>query len=260
MQILNFSQIVAPNVAKKVAKKDSSSSDSSDDSDCEPAQKKPVVKAPLTNGKVKATNGKSSSSEDSSEEEAPAKKPKISNSVANKSVSKKKDSSSSSSDSSDESDEKEKPLAKALAKLAPTNTSTPNTLKYGTFVSGGVMQPTIKKLTEGESSSEDSSESDEKTNTKPVIKNGVTPNGKKRNLSASEDNETSVAKKAKQNNSFNKSSNSKPNTPFRRVKDEDIEVDTRLSNNSFDAKVNSKKKKNYTDILPMCFLCCKLND
>lgn len=226
-------------VAPKVVKKESSS-DSSDDSDDKPAPKKPAVKAPLTNGKVVA-NGKSSSSEDSSdsEDEVAAKKPKL-NQSANQSAAKKKESSSSDSSDSDDSDAK-KPITKPTTKLSPTKTSTPNALKYGNFVSAGFMQPTVKKPTKGKSSSEDSSDSDEEKEEKPVVQNNVTPaGGKKRKFSASEEIETPFVKKANNTNgSFNKSSNSKPNTPFRRVKNEDVEVDTRLSNNSFDAKVSA---------------------
>lgn len=222
-------------VTPKVVKKDSSSSDSSDDSDDEPAKKKPVVKAPVVNGKA-VTNGKSSSSEDSSDDEAPAKKAKITNQSANNSVAKKKDSSSS----EDSSDDEEKPAAKTPAKLTtPAKTSTPHNFKPMKFVSGGFVQPTIKKPTEKSSSSEDSSDSNESNEQKPIVQSNGTPAvGKKRKLSLPENDESPFAKKANNgNNSLNKSSNSKPNTPFRRVKNEDVDVDTRLANNSFDAKV-----------------------
>lgn len=230
--------IILSIVAPKVVKKESSGSDSSDDSDDKAAQKKPVAKAPVTNGKVTA-NGKSSSSEDSSDSDdgVAAKKPKVANqSVLNKSAtSKKKESSSSdSSDSDSDNGKNTSAMAKTPAKLtSPTKTSTPNNFKPVKFVSAGFAKPTIKTT---KSSSEDSSDDDDEDEKSVAQNNSVA--GKKRKLS--ENGDSPAAKKANTKNSFNKSanSNSKPNTPFRRVKTEDVEVDNRLSNNSFDAKVN----------------------
>lgn len=211
-------------------KKDSSSSDSSDDSDDEPAKKKPALaKTPVTNGKSTA-NGKSSSEDSSdSDDDETAKKPKV---AANKSITTAKKEESSSSDSSD-SDKNTSKLAKTPAKtISPTKTSTPNNFKPVKFVSGGFAKPTVPKP---ESSSDDSSEDEDQTVQNKSIA------GKKRKLS--ENGDSPMAKKANntKNNSFNKSANgngnSKPNTPFRRVKTEDVEVDERLANNSFDAKV-----------------------
>lgn len=214
-------------IATPKGKKESSSSESSDDSDDEPAKKTPAPKAPITNGKAKVNSKSSSSSEESddSDEGVATKKAKIVPLVV-----KKKGSSSSDSSDSD-SDDKQKPAIKTPAKLGPIKTSTPNNFKPVKFVSGGFAQPTIKKT---ESSSSDDSDSDEK----PAEQNNSTVTvGKKRKFS--ENGDSPAAKKANTtDNSFNKSSNSKPNTPFRRVKTEDVSVDERLANNSFDAKVS----------------------
>lgn len=228
--------------AVKVAKKDSSSSESSDDSDDEPATKKPVVKAPLTNGKVTANGKISSSSDDSSDSDAAtaAKKPKLSNQTANKSAAaKKKDSSSSDSSDSDSDANPKQTMAKTPAKLTtPQKTSTPNNFKPVAFVSAGFAKPTIKttKSSSDDDSTDDSDNNDTSAKATPGQNKSTITAGKKRKLS--ENGDTPLAKKANNTkNSFNKSSQSQPNTPFRRVKTEEIEVDTRLNNNSFDAKV-----------------------
>lgn len=156
-------------------------------------------------------------------------------------MAKKQESSSGESDS--DSDADKKPAGKTPAKLtAPLKTSTPNNFKPMKFVSGGFVQPTVQKPAK-ESSSEEDSDSDEEEETKPAQNNVTANGGKKRKLSTSEESETPNAKKSNKNNSLNKSSNSKPNTPFRRVKNEDVEVDNRLADNSFDAKVRVLQQK-----------------
>lgn len=230
-------------------KKDSSDSSDDSDDDDKPAaagSKKPVVQVAKTNGKVTANGKSSSSDDDSSDSDGKASKPPV---LANKSLNKssvvKKDSSSESSDS-DSDDKTSKLVAKTPAKqLSPTKTSTPNNFKPVKFVSGGFSQPTVLQPTKQSSSDEDSSDAESDNNQTPVQnKNNSTTvvAGKKRKLS--ENGDLPIAKKVANNTtkSFNNSSNSKPNTPFRRVKTEEVEVDTRLANNSFDAKVN---KMNY---------------
>lgn len=224
MCLLKYLYIHILAVVNKTAKKDSSSSDSSDDSDDE--SKKAAAKPVVTNGAAKKNRKSSSEDSSDSDDEAPAKKAKVV--VNNSGAGKKQD---SSSDSSESEEEETKPVAKTPAKLAPTKTSTPHNFKPVAFVSGGFAKPAAEE----ESSDSDSGE-EEKAKAAPVQTNGTA--GKKRKFSASEHNESPVAKKANHNNSFNTSSNSKPNTPFRRVKTEEIEVDDRLANNSFDAKVS----------------------
>lgn len=236
--------------ASKVTKKDSSSSESSDDSDDKPAAtaKKAIAQVSKTNGKTTA-NGKSSSSEeddssDSDKKVASTKTSALANKSSNKStVAKAAKASSSSSESSDSDSNDKKLMAQTPSRLLPpTKTSTPNNFKPVKFVSSGFSKPTIQQPTKSSSDDDSSEESDNKGQTPVQNKNSSTKAvaGKKRKLS--ENGDLPLAKKAANNTnkSFNNGSNSKPNTPFRRVKTEEVDVDTRLANNSFDAKVNYK--------------------
>lgn len=216
-------------------KKDSSSSEDSSDSDDNNAAKK----LKLANNKsvpvktVKKEKSSDSSSEDDSEDEKPTKTPQKTTPIAKKVNAKKESSSSDSSsdDSDNEKAKKTKPEQIKTAKLSPSKTSTPH-FKPVQFVSAGFDKPQQKE--DSSSSEDDSSDSNNKTATKP---NGnVAVGNNKRKLSVSSD-ASSVTKKAKTNDSFNKKNNSNPNSPFRRVKDEEVKVDSRLADNSFAAKV-----------------------
>lgn len=177
-----------------------------------------AAKPALTNGAAKRKAESSSDDSSDSDDASAAKKPKLANNSP-KPTATKQASSDSDSDDSDESDnETNKVQPKEVQKLRPSITSTPN-FKPVQFVSGGFAKPTIK---------DDSV-------------NGDTPkqNGKKRKSSESS-NSSFTIKNGSNNTSLNKSTNSAPNTPFRRVKTEEILVDPRLSNNSYEAKVRSK--------------------
>lgn len=254
--------------AAKVTKKDSSTSDSSDDSDEDnkkpaAAAKKPIVQVSNINGKT-VTNGKSSSSDDDSSDDSDEKTAPVSKKSPIKSTVAKVAKASSTSESSDSDSDGVNKTAKVATKLLPPiKTSTPNNFKPVKFVSSGFNKSTIeepKKAPPPSSSSSDDDSSDEKDANKtiktPVSNKNISTNlgtGKKRKLSEGSD--APSAKKPANNTSFNKSfnnnSNSKQNTPFRRVKTEDVHVDSRLSNNSFDAKVNEETKTTTTHNWPV---------
>lgn len=126
----------------------------------------------------------------------------------------------SSSDDSDDSDSdtanKSIVPLKSAQQLKPSITSTPN-FKPVAFVSGGFAK-------------DEKQNGDHKAPT-----NGV--GGKKRKTSETS-NSSFTIKNGNKNASLNKSTQSAPNTPFRRVKTEDVSVDPRLADNSYDAKVN----------------------
>ncbi|KAJ8952476.1 hypothetical protein NQ318_003271 [Aromia moschata] len=162
-----------------------------------------------------AKKAQKSSSEDSSEEEtktAAAKKPVAKPAAATKKPAKAKESSSE-EDSSEEETPK-KPAA--------------------------VSTPAPKKVAANKESSEDES-SEEEEKEKPAAK---TPKAQKRKAEEEpEEEEMDIKKpnysnfvKAGQNNSFNGNDRRTKNTPFRRVREEDVEIDNRLTNNSFEAK------------------------
>lgn len=177
-----------------------------------------AAKPTLTNGAAKRKAESSSDDSSDSDNASAAKKPKLATNSP-KPAATKQASSDSDSDDSDESDnETNKVQPKAVQKLKPSITSTPN-FKPVQFVSGGFAKPTIK---------DDSL-------------NGDTPkqNGKKRK--SSESSNSSFTIKNGNNSSLNKSTKSAPNTPFRRVKTEDVHVDARLANNSYEAKVISNR-------------------
>ncbi|KAF7991988.1 hypothetical protein HCN44_010789 [Aphidius gifuensis] len=187
------------------AKKKDSSSDSSDSEDEDVT--KPPQKAKAAAPAAKKAD--SSSSEDSSdEEEKPAKKPvaKTNNVAAKKEE--------SSEDSSDDSDEEEKPKAKTPVKAA-----------------------VAKKTEESSSSDDDDDEDEEPAKPKPAEK-------RKREEDADEIAAEATPNKVAKNNydnfvkgGFNGDKSTPKNSPFRRVRDEEIEpIKAELCNNSFEAK------------------------
>lgn len=56
-------------------------------------------------------------------------------------------------------------------------------------------------------------------------------------------NSTPAYKNMKNNKATPHSSEKKPNAPFRRVRDEEVEIDERVKDMSFEAKVSASKQK-----------------
>lgn len=173
------------------------------------------AKPAATNGAAKRKAESSSDDDSDSDDASAAKKPKLANNNGKPAAAKKESSSSDDSDDSDNAANKTPVQPKAVQKLKPSITSTPN-FKPVQFVSGGFAKPQHE---------EDAANGEQ---------NGVS--GKKRKSSESS-NTSFKLKNGNKNTSLNKSTNSAPNTPFRRVKDEEVDVDPRLANNSYDAKV-----------------------
>ncbi|NXD15100.1 NOLC1 protein, partial [Nothocercus nigrocapillus] len=236
-------------------KKARSSSDSdSSSSSSEDEKKKPAPPAKLT-GKVSKPVSKpctpapeaSSSDSDSSsseEEKKPAVKPIIKSTGATKAPVGKKmaaaTSSSSSSDSSSEADEKPKKAGKGALNGSHSTPSTGKAKASSTPAANKLKS----KAADGSSSSSESSSEEEtgKANGGTTCRLGrMTQKKRKReDVHEVETPDTKKTKiKAKTPNTFPRVKQvreDRPSSPFRRVREEEIELDARVADNSFDAK------------------------
>ncbi|KAF5288724.1 hypothetical protein FQA39_LY15296 [Lamprigera yunnana] len=223
----------SPAVPQKVAQESSSDESSSEE---ETATKK--VPLPVTKKVVQKQKESSSSDDDSSEDEMPAKPAATKTNmktVKPQPVAAKQESSEDESSSEDDSTPKapQVPLkTQQPPKLAKKDSSSDDSSSDEDEPPKKMQTPVTQKLAANKESSSDSSEDDE--DEKPESK----PNKKKREANDSmEDN--SFSKKSKFNNSYNENHQSggfNANAPFRRVKDEDVYVDSKFKNNSFEAK------------------------
>ncbi|NXX75286.1 NOLC1 protein, partial [Urocolius indicus] len=244
-----------PQVATKKAQ---SSSDSDSSSEDEKKMKKgkgtpaklagkmgkPASKPSTPAPKAATSDSDSSSSEEEEEKgKKPAVKPATKPTGAAKSAVGKKaaaSSSSSSSDSSSEEDEKPKKAGKGAQNSSKTTASTEKA-KASTPAANN-----LKSKPAGGSSSSSESSSEEETG---KVNGGITYNttGKKQKREDAQEPETPHSKKAKIKA---KTPHTVPKvkrvseaglwwlaaSPFRRVREEEIEVDARVADNSFEAK------------------------
>nr|XP_039258927.1 nucleolar and coiled-body phosphoprotein 1-like [Styela clava] len=237
----------ASNAKDSSSSEESSSGDSSSDEeeDAKKAVAKESVaqlennvdlKTNISTAKQNHDNGKSSSSseESSSEEEEEKVDTKDSKAV----LTTKADDSSSSSEESSSEDEEDSAPPKKIAKIDAD---------IVTKLNSSASKKKMAKQESSSSSSEESSE-EEDDSSKKVTKKDVNNNNKTAELKQvmpADSYFNGTPKTPLQNNintsksSGKKSNKSTPNTPFRRVKDEDFEIDHKFSDNSFGSKRDS---------------------
>ncbi|ODN06326.1 Nucleolar and coiled-body phosphoprotein 1 [Orchesella cincta] len=233
---------VTPAAQKK--KKESSSEDSSDDSEEEAKPKKAATPAKAVTPAAKpavAAKKKAESSDDSSDDSEDEKPKKVASPVKAPAAAPKKAAAKKESSSEEDSSEDEAP-AKPAAKPAAA--------------------PKAKAAAAKKESSSEEESSEEEDDAKPKKAAATKPAAKKESSEEEESEDEPIIKKAKtedesspgffNNNKWNGNSqdsqsvkadlsqNRKSKSPFRRVVAEEVEVDYRLADNSFDAKKGAR--------------------
>ncbi|KAH0624365.1 hypothetical protein JD844_031763 [Phrynosoma platyrhinos] len=190
---------------------------------------KPDSKSSMPASKASSSDSSSTSS-DEEEKKKPAMKPSSSKLAGGSNVRAGKEApleSSSSSDSS--SDEEPKKAGTGIKKKVKDSCSTSEKKKSKTSSNLEGKIPALKNLTSDVASVSQFSSSGEEAVNKGLPK-------KKRKREEDQESETPDNKKMKPRTPHTFPKMKRQSSPFRRVKAEEIEVDARVANNSFDAK------------------------